>query len=82
MALEDKLTLARTLERYKASRQAARNLNEIEDRIKARHDAEVAKGTLTQIDFDSIDVGDLAKELPDADELGELTAGNSDDEAA
>lgn len=71
MALAEKIDLARTLYRYKHRRQMARDLNEVEELIKSRHDAEVAAGSLVQIDIDSLGVGHIAKELPSGDNSGE-----------
>jgi hypothetical protein len=64
LALEEKLDLARVLIRFKRRRQAARELNDIEAAIKARHDAEVSAGNVTSLDIDNIGVGNLTKELP------------------
>lgn len=81
LALDEKIDLARTLLRFKARRTAARDLNEVEDLIKKNHDQEVANGSVTQIDLDSIGVGSLAKELPSGNTL-ELASGNADKDAA
>jgi hypothetical protein len=82
LALDEKIDLARTLLRFKARRQSARELNDIEDRIKKAHDAEVASGSFSQIDLDSIGVGSLTKEVESGSETLELASGNADDKAA
>jgi hypothetical protein len=82
LALDEKIDLARTLLRFKARRQSARDLNVIEDRIKKAHDAEVANGSVSQIDLDSIGVGSLTKEVESGNETLELASGDADDKAA
>lgn len=82
LALDEKIDLARTLIRFKTRRQAARELNDVEDLIKKTHDLEVASGTMTEIDLDSIGVGTLAKEVEGGDETLQLASGDADDEAA
>ena len=82
LALSDKLDLARTLIRYKARRLAAHELNEVEDAITKRHNAEVASGTVVSIDIEKIGMGHLAKELPSGDDTGESASGDADNNAA
>lgn len=82
LALDEKIDLARVMVRYKTRRQAVRELNEVEDLIKKAHDAEVAAGSLTQIDLDSIGVGSLTKEVEGGNEPLHLASGDADNKAA
>lgn len=82
LALDEKIDLARVLVRYKTRRQAARELNEVEDLIKKAHDAEVASGNITQIDLDSIGVGSLTKEVESGNQTLQLASGDADEKAA
>lgn len=74
LALAEKIDLARTLVRFKARRQAARELNEAEDLITKQHNKEVADGNYSQIDLDSI--GGIFGNRPK-----ELTSGSDTDSA-
>lgn len=78
LALEEKVDLARTLIRYKGRRQSARELNEIEDAIRKSHEAEVAAGSVSQVDLDSIGASFLVKELPSGDNTDNGTDTDTD----
>lgn len=82
LALDEKIDLARTLIRFRTRRQSARELNDVEDRIKKTHDAEVAAGSITQIDLDSLGVESLTKEDTGENQKLQLASGDADDKAA
>jgi hypothetical protein len=82
LALADKIDLARTLVRFKHRRQSIRELNDVEDAITKRHNAEIADGSFTEIDLDGIGVGSLAKELPSGDSSVSASSGDAEQPAA
>lgn len=64
LSKEEKIDLARTLVRFKKRAEAKRELNEIEKSIIETHDAEVATGTLSTLDLNSVGADFLTKGLP------------------